>query len=106
MKTQPEADRVKANFALPKSEEEYRVLFDGNPCPMYVCDEETLNFLAVNDAAVRHYGYSREEFLSMKVTEIRPAKEIPALLEQFAKNTGSHDLAGIWKHQKKDGTII
>lgn len=50
-----------------KTEERYRLLFEANPQPMWVFDRETLRFLAVNDAAVSHYGYSREEFLAMTV---------------------------------------
>ena len=106
MSTQSESDHHRASFAPPKSEREYRILFDGNPCPMYVCDEETLAFLAVNDAAVHHYGYSRDEFLNMTVKEIRPPEEVPALLDQLARNEGSYDFAGVWKHLRKDGSII
>jgi PAS domain S-box-containing protein len=105
MKTFSEADHS-PNFVSPRSEEEYRILFDGNPCPMYVCDEETLNFLAVNDATVNHYGYAREEFLRMHIKDIRPADEVPALLNYISKHTGSHAFAGVWKHRKKDGTIF
>ena len=51
---------------LAQSEEQYRLLFEGNPHPMWVYDVETLAFLAVNDAAVESYGYSRDEFLGRK----------------------------------------
>lgn len=44
-------------------EDRYRVLFDENPMPMWAYDVDTLRFIDVNDAAIRHYGYSREEFL-------------------------------------------
>ena len=71
-------ERHRAQQALKKSEEEYRLLFKGNPCPMWLCDQKTLKFLAVNDAAVRHYGYSREEFLSMTAKDIRPPRDVPA----------------------------
>src|SRR6185503_16532060 len=64
--------------ALRKSEEQYRVLFDRNPQPMWVYDLKTLAFLAVNDAAVLHYGYSRECFLSMTVDAIHPHDDVPA----------------------------
>ena len=63
-----------------RSEQRYRMLFERNPLPMWVYDVETLGFLAVNDAAVRHYGYSREEFLAMTITDIRPPEDVPALL--------------------------
>ena len=99
-------ERYRAERALQKSEAEYRLLFKANPCSMYVCDEATLQFLAVNDAAVSHYGYSREEFLSMTVKDIRREEDIPALMAQVANNTGMNDNAGVWKHRKKDGTLI
>ncbi len=99
-------ERQRAEAALQKQNEEYRILFDSNPCPMYLCDKRTLEFLAVNDAAVKHYGYSREEFLRMTVLDIRPDEEVPALLDYVKKNTGIQDAAGVWKHRKKDGTLI
>lgn len=99
-------ERREAEFALQKQNEEYRLLFEANPCPMYVCDERTLEFLAVNQAAVNHYGYSAEEFLSMTVLDIRPSEDVPRLLTYLSKQTDRHDTAGSWKHRKKDGTII
>jgi PAS domain S-box-containing protein len=65
-------EKRRAETALSESETQYRLLFAENPNPMFVFDEETLRFLAVNDAAVRHYGWPREEFLAMTVLEIRP----------------------------------
>jgi len=99
-------ERVSTEAALHKQNKEYRMLFDSNPCPMYVCDEATLEFRAVNEAAVNHYGYSREEFLKMTALDIRPAEEVPKLLAYVAKKSGTHDAAGHWKHCKKDGSVI
>ena len=99
-------DRELVEAALQRQNEEYRILFESNPCPMYLCDEHTLQFLAVNDAAVKHYGYSREEFLSMHIREIHAHAEVPALASYIATNTARRDDAGVWKHQKKDGTVI
>ena len=91
---------------LHNSEQKYRNLFENNPLPMWVLDSLTFGFLDVNDAAVRHYGYSREEFLSMIATEIRPEEE----KEHFIQVVQSEKLpdynSGTWKHKKKDGTII
>jgi PAS domain-containing protein len=58
-------DLQRAEEALRCSEEHYRLLFDANPQPMWVFDRETFAFLAVNQAAVDHYGWSRDEFLAM-----------------------------------------
>jgi PAS domain S-box-containing protein len=99
-------DRELVEAALQRQNEEYRILFESNPCPMYLCDQHTLQFLAVNDAAVKHYGYSRKEFLSMNARDIRPNDEVPALASYLATNSASHDDAGLWKHRKKDGTVI
>ena len=65
----------------PAAGEEYRILFESNPQPMWVYDAETLAFLAVNEAAEQAYGYTREEFLSMTILDIRPAEDIPDLLK-------------------------
>lgn len=91
---------------LRESEERYRHLFENNPLPMWVYDLETLNFLAVNNAAIHHYGYSREEFLSMSIKDIRPADEIEALLKNIAETKNKIDSSEIWKHRKRDGSII
>ena len=74
-------DREKAQEDLRQSEKQYRLIFDGNPIPMWVFDQETLCFLEVNDAALQNYGYSREEFLSMGMPDIRPEEDVPALME-------------------------
>jgi hypothetical protein len=99
-------ERMQVQQALVESEERYRHLFENNPHPMWVYDLETLAFLAVNDAAVHHYGYGREEFLAMTIRDIRPAEDIPALLDNIAGLQGGIDAAGTWRHRKKDGTII
>ncbi len=99
-------ERRQAEAALIKQNHEYRLLFESNPCPMYVCDEKSLAFLAVNQAAIEHYGYTREEFLGMTVLDIRPAGEVANLLSYLAQFTRNHDAAGEWKHKKKDGSVI
>ncbi len=99
-------NRRETERSLRDSEQRYRLLFESNPLPMWVFDLETLAFLMVNDAAVQKYGYSREEFLRMTLTEIRPPEEIPRLLEMVAAlNQGMED-SGIWLHSKKDGSLI
>jgi diguanylate cyclase (GGDEF)-like protein/PAS domain S-box-containing protein len=60
---------------LKRREASFRLLFDDNPIPMWVHDRTSLRFLAVNDAAVEHYGYDREQFLSMSVADIRSQED-------------------------------
>ncbi|HLA94214.1 MAG TPA: PAS domain S-box protein, partial [Pyrinomonadaceae bacterium] len=89
-----------------ESEERYRYLFENNPLPMWVFDLGTLEFLAVNTSAIRHYGYSRDEFMSMTIMDIRPTNSVPTLLNEVAANNNDLKSVGIWKHVKKDGTVI
>jgi PAS domain S-box-containing protein len=93
---------------LLESEQRYRLLFESNPEPMWVFDSTTLEFMAVNDAAVIQYGYSREEFLAMTIKDIRPAEDVPDLLNRKAKvvdDYGSYNSTG-WRHRRKDGSVI
>jgi len=98
--------RKLAEERLKDSEERYRILFERNPLPMFVRDEKTMHFLAVNEAAVRHYGYTKEEFLNMTIRDIRPKEDIPLLLRTLAHQEPEMNKLGIWRHRKKDGTII
>jgi len=96
----------RAEIALRDSEERYRQLFESSPQILWVYDLETLNFLAVNDAAVTRYGYTRDEFLSMTIADIRPPEDVPALKETVARMAGSLGSSGIWRHQMKDRSMI
>ena len=92
--------------ALRKSEAQYRLLFESNPQAMWVYDLETRRFLAVNNAAIQRYGYSREEFLTMTIEDIRPSEDVQ-ILRKYLENSNPHfNQAGEWRHQRKDGTII
>lgn len=91
---------------LRASEEQYRLLFEDNPNPMCFYDPQTLRFLDVNHAIIKSYGYSREEFLSMTIKEIRPPEDIPALMDFFSKVSTPIRISGVWRHRKKDGTLI
>jgi PAS domain S-box-containing protein len=99
-------ERKQGEEALRASEARYRLMFEYNPRPMWVYDLESLGFLAVNQAAVEQYGYSREEFLGMTIKEIRPPEEIPALLDAVNNRAASLYKLGVWKHRKRDGTLF
>lgn len=97
-------DRRAASDALRRSEERYRLLFDSNPHPMWVYDRETLRFLAVNDAALAKYGYSRAEFLRMTINDIGPAGDRPRPGAAAAERKANSP--SLWRHRTKDGTVI
>ncbi len=99
-------ERKKIEEELKRSEEKYRLLFANNPQPMWIYDLETLAFQEVNQAAVNHYGYSREEFLSMTLKDIRPVEDIPTLLEDIENTRSELNTAGEWRHIKRNGEII
>ena len=84
----------------------YQLLFDRNPLPMWVFDRKSLRFLAVNDAAVQQYGYSREEFLRMTVAQIRPGEDVPEFLTDITKLTEGIQNPGRWRHRRKDSSLL
>lgn len=100
------SERKRAEETLRQSEKNYRLLFENNPLPMWIYDLKDLKFLEVNNTAVINYGYSREEFLNMTLKDIRPKSDIPALLEDIANTHRDFNMAGSWRHKKKNGEII
>lgn len=95
--------------ALKESEEQYRFLFEKSPLPMWLYDSETLRIVNVNDAAVKHYGYTKEEFANLTVLDIRPPSERTRFTSHLADRKPQEkedDYIGRWKHQKKDGSEI
>jgi PAS domain S-box-containing protein len=88
------------------SERNYRTLFEGHPQPMWLYDVDTLSFLEVNDSACEEYGYSRDEFLTLRITDIRPPEDVPKFLELQAAAKPISDRTGPWRHLLKDGSII
>lgn len=98
-------DKAQAQKALEDSEQRYRMLFDIHPQPMWVVEAKTLRFLAVNQAAVNHYGYSREEFLSMAAEQLRYPEDIAQLLKVFEDQSGSY-MQRVARHRKKSGEEI
>jgi len=98
--------RRQAEEAVRQSEERYRYMFANNPEPMWIIDIETLAFLEVNHAALVHYGYSAEEFLSMTLKDIRPVEDIPRMLQSAGPTNLTYDQPGEFRHIKKNGEII
>lgn len=99
-------ERRRVQEALRESETKYRLLFESNPEAMYVYDVETLRFLAVNDTAVARYGYSREEFLSMTILDIRPEEDESKLMQAVSEPLNEVEFLGAWRHRKHNGGII
>ncbi len=101
------SQRKRTERRLLESEEEYRILFDCNPHPLLVFDAETLTYLAVNAAAVQLYGYTKDEFLSMTVKDLRVPGDVPALLAYLATvPEGTDPIPSPLKHRKKDGSLL
>ena len=86
-----------------KTRDEYRRLFEEIPVPLLIFDSRDLRFLAVNTAAIFQYGYTREEFLQLKVSDIRPLEEIPGFLAAVGLLPDCYADAGRWLHRKKNG---
>ena len=105
-------ERLAVQRRLRDSELHYRLLFESNPQPMWVFDRATLRFLAVNDAALAHYGYTREEFLAMTIADIQPAEERARPARRLAAEPEPDDPGdglqrlGVWMHRRKDGRLI
>ena len=89
-----------------ENEGSFLLLFQNHPMPMWVYDKKTLKFLQVNDAAIEKYGYSQEEFQSLTIKDIRPAKDIAALTANLKKKRTKLEFSGDWRHKLKNGRII
>ncbi|MDP3337774.1 MAG: PAS domain S-box protein, partial [Rhodoferax sp.] len=96
----------RAEVALKSSQSLYKTLYNSNPFPIWVFDLETLAFLSVNDAAVAHYGYSHDEFMAMTLKDIRPADDVPKLLDVLATTTNVTYQTGIFRHLHKNGQVM
>ena len=84
----------------------FRYLFDQNPTPMWVYELGSLAFLEVNQAAIQSYGYTRGEFLGMRITDIRPSEDVQKLLDLTANRPPGLRYVGKWRHRIKSGVLI
>lgn len=103
---QREQQRTVLEAALIHSETEYRLLFEGNPHPMWIYDRETLQFLAVNHATIQHYGYSQAEFQDMRVPDLNPPEmrhQAETIMRELA---GARRQIGLREHRGQDGRLI
>ena len=100
------SDRGSVDDGSAPVERQYRALFEANPLPLWVYDVETLRILDVNEVACQKYGYSRDEFLSLTIRDIRPPEDIP-LVEESVRTTPPETFnSGVWRHRLRDGTLI
>jgi two-component system cell cycle sensor histidine kinase/response regulator CckA len=100
------SERKRDENALRASEGQYRALFEQSPLPKFLYDYETLRFLAVNEAAIRHYGYSRDEFLGMTLEDIWRQEDVPGFVASLGATEPGTTHLGLRRHTKKDGSGI
>jgi PAS domain S-box-containing protein len=93
-------------YRLQISEAQYRNLFESNPNPMWLLHKENHHFVAVNDAAMAKYQYSRTEFSAMSIWDIRPKNDYGKLIEILKENYQNTREIGSWRHIKKSGEIF
>lgn len=99
-------ERKKADEILQQSEKKYKLLFYNNPLPMWMTTIPDLDIIDVNEAAIKHYGYSREEFLKLNAKDMRPPEDVEDYLNEVKKMKPGINNTRAWRHKKKDGTII
>jgi PAS domain S-box-containing protein len=99
------SERQKAQEQMRLSEKKYRILFEDNPMPLWIYSLKDLHFIDVNEAAIKHYGYTKEEFKNMTIKDIRPQEDISFLSPQKQTYRGIAN-AGTWRHLKKGGAVI
>ncbi len=100
------AQRRLTEAELLKSREQFRHLFLSNPLAMWIYDRDSLEFLEVNDAAITNYGYTRDEFLKMRLSDIRPPEEVARLMSVLEKGVGAYEQSSNWRHRRKNGEVI
>jgi PAS domain S-box-containing protein len=95
-----------AEETLRASERRYRDLFESNPHPMWIYDSETLRFLAVNDTAVRQYGWSVDEFRAKTIVDICPPEDVSHLAAVLKSDEAARPITSPGRHLRADGSII
>ena len=101
-----EVARFRVAYEEDEREQQHRAWFQDNPLPMWVFDPETFAFLDVNEAAIQHYGYSRAEFLSMTILDIRPAEDVPRIIARVLAGFPGRTQKIPSRHRTRNGTLI
>jgi PAS domain S-box-containing protein len=102
---QDETDRRLAEAVMAESEARYRALFENNPAPMLIYERSSLQLLAVNDAFLRHYGYSRDEATALLLTDLYPEVE-KSKIAAIIPDLHGYANVGEWHHVRRDGSLI
>jgi two-component system, cell cycle sensor histidine kinase and response regulator CckA len=98
--------RQHAEAVLRESELQYRFLFTENPRPMWVFDLRECRFLAVNKAALRHYGFTAEEFSRFTVQDLFPPEQVETFMADVSRSCVQTESRGFWKHYRKDQSLM
>jgi PAS domain S-box-containing protein len=101
-----EQEALAAHAHLERREASFRLLFESNPLPMWVYEQATFRFLAVNTAAISHYGYTREQFLAKTLLDVRPAEDREEARRLAGSPQASYRTGKTWRHLKADGSQI
>jgi len=99
-------ERHRSEERLRASEEKYRLLFQNNPYPMWVYHADTLRIAAVNQSTVKHYGYSEQEFREMTVLDTHLPADREQLISVLSGLENQPKRRHLWRHVKKDGSLI
>jgi PAS domain S-box-containing protein len=95
-----------ADARIKLQEQQYRLLFETNPNPMWVFDTQSLQILAVNHAALAQYGYSRDEFEKLTLKDLRPAEDASDLAKSLSSAKAPSHFSGQFRHKRRDGSLI
>jgi diguanylate cyclase (GGDEF)-like protein/PAS domain S-box-containing protein len=98
--------QARSEEVLRQSEQRYRYMFEANPLPMWICDEQTMDMLAVNEAALGSYGYTRAEFLALKTTDVLVPEDTGRYLETGRARDPTRSFTSQWRHRRKDGSVM
>jgi PAS domain S-box-containing protein len=99
-------DKVEAEQELIESEARYRRLFNENPVPMYIYDTSNFMILDVNTSLIDSYGYTMDELTAMSISDIRPPEDVSKVMENVTDLRSRQVHLGLWRHTKKNGSVI